>query len=131
MTHDAVQRWLDRYLEAWKTYDAAEIGDLFSADAEYRYVPWDVPVKGREAIVADWLAPRGDPARADPAGTIGGEYAPFAVEGDRAVAIGTTTYYTDTTRTKVARKYWNAWLLEFDVDRRCRSFVEYYLKPSA
>ena len=31
MTHDDVQEWLDRYVEAWRSYDEAAIGDLFSA----------------------------------------------------------------------------------------------------
>ena len=34
---------------------AEAIGDLFGDDAEYRYHPWDEPVIGRDAIVADWL----------------------------------------------------------------------------
>src|SRR5919106_2428349 len=50
------QGWLDRYVAAWQSYDAAAIGDLFTADAAYRYHPWDAePVNGRDAIVADWV----------------------------------------------------------------------------
>ena len=35
----------------------AKIGDLFSEDALYFYSPFDElnPLRGREAIVADWL----------------------------------------------------------------------------
>ncbi len=55
MTHADVQRWLDRYIAAWSSYDPKAIGDLFTDDAEYRYQPWADPVVGREAIVADWL----------------------------------------------------------------------------
>ena len=55
----AFQAWLDRYVAAWKSYDPAAIGALFSEDAEYRYHPEDEPVVGRAAIVADWLEDRG------------------------------------------------------------------------
>ena len=59
MTRADVQRWLDRYVAAWKSYDAAEIADLFSAEAEYRYHPWDEPGP----------RPRGDRRRLDRART--------------------------------------------------------------
>jgi len=32
-----VDRWLARYVAAWKSGDPAEIGDLFSAGCRYRY----------------------------------------------------------------------------------------------
>ncbi len=54
LSHDDVQGWLDRYVEAWQSYDPGAIGDLFSADADYRYHPNDEPVRGRDAIVADY-----------------------------------------------------------------------------
>ena len=56
MTNDDVQRWLDRYVVAWKSYDVAAIGDLFTGEAEYRYHPGDEPIVGREAIRAYWQA---------------------------------------------------------------------------
>ena len=126
MTHDDVQRWLDRYVEAWKSYDPAAIGELFTADAEYRYHPWDEPVSGREAIVADWLAPGGKPAQRDDADTYDAAYSAWAVDGDRAVAVGTSDYFKDASRTVRDRRYHNTYLLEFDADGRCRSFTENY-----
>ncbi|HSL97567.1 MAG TPA: nuclear transport factor 2 family protein [Candidatus Deferrimicrobiaceae bacterium] len=129
MTHAEVQAWLNRYVEAWFAYDAIRIGELFSADAEYRYHPQDEPLRGRDAIVADWLNPGGDPAGRDAPGTVEGRYEPFAVDGARAVAIGTTTYWADATRATVEHRYYNSWLLEFDADGRCRSFTEYFMRP--
>ena len=126
MTRADVQRWLDRYVAAWKSYDAAEIADLFSADAEYRYHPWDDPVRGREAIVADWIAPVGSASSRDAEGTYDAAYEAWAVDGDRAVAVGTSDYFTDASRTKRDRRYHNVYLLEFDADGRCRSFTENY-----
>jgi ketosteroid isomerase-like protein len=42
LTHEAVQAWLDTYLHAWETYDAADVEALFTEDAEYRYHPFDL-----------------------------------------------------------------------------------------
>jgi len=126
MTHDDVQHWLDRYVAAWKSYDGAAIGDLFSANAEYRYHPWDEPVRGREAIVADWIAPNGNASSRDAEGTYDAAYEAWAVDGDRAVAVGTSDYFTDASRTTRDRRYHNVYLLEFDADGRCRSFTENY-----
>ncbi len=126
MTHDEVQTWLDRYVTAWRSYDPDAIGDLFTDDAEYRYHPWDKPVRGREAIIADWLAPDGDATRRDATGTYDGHYTPFAVEGDRAVAKGTSEYFTEPGG-PLDRRYHNVYLLEFAPDGRCRSFTEYFI----
>jgi ketosteroid isomerase-like protein len=128
MTRDDVQRWLDRYIAAWQRYDAAEIGDLFAADAEYRYHPGDDPVRGRDAIVADWLAPGGDPDARDRPGTWDARYEPFAVDGTRAVAVGETVYHVEGDRASILKRYANVFVLEFDGDGRCRSFTEHYMK---
>ena len=64
LTHDAVQRWIDAYVNAWRTYDPAAIGALFAEKATYAYHPYDrgeEVVQGREAIVADWLEERDEP----------------------------------------------------------------------
>jgi len=42
-----VDRWLRAYVEAWKSYDSKQIGELFSEDVRYRYHPHDEPVVGR------------------------------------------------------------------------------------
>ena len=129
MTHDDVQAWLDRYVAAWESYDPDLIGALFSEDAEYRYHPADDPLRGREAIVADRLNPGGDPAKRDAPGTFAAAYAPYAVDDEAAVSVGTSTYWTDATRSEVKATYYNVYLLAFDDIGRCRSFTEYYVKP--
>ena len=122
MTRDEIRRWLEDYAEAWHTYDPEQIGDLFSPNAEYRYHPWDEPVAGRDAIIANWLENR------DAEGTYDGSYEPFAVEDDRAVAVGLSRYWTDAKRTALARVYHNVFLLRFDGEGRCASFTEVFLK---
>ena len=121
MTHDDVQLWLDRYVAAWTTYDPAAIGDLFAEGATYRYHPWDDdPVEGREAIVANWLENRDEP------GTWDAHYDAWAVEGDRATAIGESRYRNPDGSFRTL--YYNLWALRFDEHKRCVDFVEYYME---
>jgi hypothetical protein len=118
MTHDDVRAWLDAYVDAWRTYDPASIAALFAEDATYAYHPWDEGadvVRGRDAIVANWLEER------DPPGSWEASYRPLLVEGERAVATGTTSYATGDT-------YWNLWVLRFREDGRCSGFVEWYME---
>jgi hypothetical protein len=124
MDRHAVQTWLDRYVAAWRANDHATIVDLFARDADYRWHPWDEPVRGNEAIAAAWLEEPDDPDRWD------AWYEPVAVEGDVAVATGTSTYF-DRDR-KPERTYDNAFVLRFDDEGRCRSFTEFFmLRPDA
>ena len=46
-----VDRWLQAYVGAWKSYDPDQIGELFSKDVRYRYHPHDDPVAGRAELV--------------------------------------------------------------------------------
>jgi ketosteroid isomerase-like protein len=131
MDRPTVQAWLDRYVEAWKTYDRATITDLFSADATYRYHPYDDGddvVRGREAIVRAWLEPDGDQSGRDEPGSYDAHYEPHAVEGDRAVAVGWSSYWKDETRSTLEQVYDNVFLLRFDGDGRCADFTELFMK---
>ena len=122
MTHDEVQKWLDGYIEAWASNDGATIGDLFTEDAVYSYRPWEndeVTVRGRDTIVSHWLRQPDDPA------TWEASYQPYAVEGDRAVAVGWSRYRA--TGNESERTYHNAYLLEFGDDGRCSSFHEFWM----
>jgi uncharacterized protein (TIGR02246 family) len=121
MDAEAVAEWLDRYVEAWRTYDAKLIGELFSENAEYRYHPSDEPIRGRKAIIASWVENADDP------GTYEASYRPAAVDGDMAVATGTSTYF-DAPGGKVVRVYDNCYLMRFDREGRCREFTEWDVK---
>jgi uncharacterized protein (TIGR02246 family) len=120
MEHDDVQKWLDDYVAAWKSYDAEAIAALFTEDCEYSYRPHGDTVRGRDAIVRSWL--EDDP---DTPGTYEASYAPFAVEGERAVAVGTSSY------TEPELVYDNCYLLRFDADGRCAEFTEFFMKRQA
>jgi hypothetical protein len=124
-----VQGWLDRYVEAWLTYEPALIGDLFSTDVEYRYHPYDEPVVGREAVVASWLgetSEEGSSSR-DAPGTYEASYAPVAVDGDVAVATGTSSY-RDEAGGPFTKVFHNCYVMRFDADGRCREFTEFYVR---
>lgn len=122
---ERVQRWLDAYSHAWETYDPAEIGALFTDDAEYRWHPWDegdAVARGRAQIVAAWLKDR------DQAGTYRGEYKPLLIQGDQATAVGISTYYTDANQTAIAHVFYNLWVLRFADNGQCSSFTEWYMR---
>jgi len=129
LTREHVQAWLNSYSHAWETYDRNDIAALFSENAEYRWHPADDPEKGRDTIVDAWLNPGGNASDRDAPGTYKGEYEVYAVDGNRAVAVGTSTYWKDATRHQIDRVYYNNWLLEFDDEGKCSSFTEYWMLP--
>ena len=116
MDQPAFGEWLDRYIAAWRSGDAADIAALFSADADYVYGPYRTPVHGRDAIVADWLA------HPDAPGSWEAEYRPLAVDGDVAVAIGESRYPAE------GRTYSNVFVCRFDGDGRCSEFREWFME---
>jgi ketosteroid isomerase-like protein len=121
MDRESVQAWLDKYVEAWRTYDPEQIGDLFSENALYFYSPFDDPVRGRDAIVADW---RKEP---NPVGSWEARYVPVAVEGDVGVAQGRSRYFAPDGR--IEREFDNIFVLHFDEAGRCTRFTEWYMEP--
>jgi hypothetical protein len=117
MTHDDADRWLQAYVEAWRSYERDAIAALFTEDARYRYHPWDEAIEGRDAIVEDWLANPDDPDSWQ------ASYAAWAVQGDRVVATGTSRY--DDADGK--RTYHNVFLITFAADGRAREFTELFM----
>ena len=117
-----VARWLGEYVEAWKSYDPDAIRALLAEDCEYSYRPHGDTIKGREAIVKSWI--EDDP---DATGTYDATYEAYAVEGDRAVAVGSTTY----TKDGATRVFDNAFLLRFDASGRCAEFTEFFMERRA
>ena len=75
MNREFLQEWLEKYVDAWRTYEPEKIGNLFSENALYFYSPFDedIPLRGREAILADWLK------EPDPVGSWEANYSPVAV----------------------------------------------------
>jgi len=129
MDHETAQDWLDRYVEAWRSYDPDDISRLFSEDVAYRYHPYDEPIAGRDAVVASWLgeSPSANASTRDAPGTYDAEYSPVAVDGDTVVATG-TSQYREAPDGPVVRTYENCFVMRFDGEGRCRDFTEYYLR---
>jgi hypothetical protein len=127
-----VASWLEAYVEAWKSYDRQQIEALFSEDVRYRYHPYDEPIAGRDAVVESWLG-EGDHEGAsspDERGTYDATYAPVAVDGDLAVATGTSTYFVEPDGA-VDTVYDNCFVIRFDGEGRCSEFTEWYVKRPA
>ena len=126
---EQVERWLEDYVAAWKSYDRDAIAALFSDHVEYRYHPWDEPVRGPDAVAAAWLGesePEGASSR-DDAGTYDAQYHAFAVEDDLAVAVGQSSY-RETPDGPVTRVFDNCFLLRFDAHGRCSEFTEWFME---
>ena len=121
LTTEAVQAWLDRYVEAWRSNDPAQIRALFAEDATYAYTPWDEPLRGPDAIVDSWLenpdAPDSWEAR----------YEPVALNGNLAVVRGRSRYF-DSDRTQVRTEYDNVFMIRFDGGGRATDFTEWYIE---
>ena len=125
-----VDGWLKKYVEAWKSYDRDEIAALFGDDVIYRYHPYDEPVRGRQAVVASWLE-EGDYAdeasTRDQPGTYEALYRAVAVDGDSAVATGTSTYFAEPGGA-VKEVFDNCFVMRFDESGRCREFTEWFMQ---
>ncbi len=119
MDAERLTRWLADYVEAWKSYDRELIAALFSERASYRYHPADEPIVGVEAIVDSWLDEPDAPESWE------AHYEPYAIEGDRAVATGTSTYFDKAGALRAV--YDNCFTLRFDPDGRCREFREHFM----
>jgi hypothetical protein len=116
-----VDDWLRAYVAAWRTYDRAQIEALFSDEVEYRYHPYDEPLRGREAVVASWLG-----SDRDAEGTYDASYAAVAVDGDMAIATGSSTYFAEPGGA-VKQIYDNCFVIRFDGEGRCRAFTEWFM----
>ena len=129
MDRAQVDRWLEAYVAAWRSYDREAIEALFAEDIEYRYHPYDEPLRGRAAVVASWLGEANDPRAStrDEPGTYDAEYGTAAVDGDVAVAIGHTSY-RDEAGSPVTRVFDNCFVMRFAEDGRCREFTEWYVE---
>jgi ketosteroid isomerase-like protein len=129
VTKEDVDRWLADYVGAWNTYDPEQIAALFSEDIAYRYQPYDDPIEGRDEVVKAFRAEGDHPeagTRDDP-GTYEAEYHCVAVDGDVAVATGSSSY-KDSPDGPVARVYDNCFVMRFDSEGRCREFTEWFIK---
>lgn len=115
-----VAAWLDAYVAAWGSYDRERIGALFAENARYRYHPFDEPIRGRDAIVDSWFD------EPDAPGSYEAAYEPVAVEGEVAVATGTSTYTNPDGSLRTV--YDNCFVMRFDAAGLCAEFTEWFVE---
>ena len=111
------------------TYDRRQVEALFAEDISYRYHPYDDPIKGRATVVDSWLEAgelSGASGRDEP-GTYEASYRAVAVDGDVAVATGTSSY-RDESGGEIKRIYDNCFVMRFDAEGRCSEFTEWFMK---
>ena len=117
----ALEEWMHRYVEAWRSNDPETIGALFTDDATHRYDPFqEPPITGRQAIVESWLETPDEP------GTWEMRYEALAVNGDLGVVRCWTTYAA--AQSDGGRGYSNIFVVRLDTDGRCGDFTEWYMK---
>jgi hypothetical protein len=120
MDRRAVEQWVDRYEQLWRTSGTDRLGDLFDHDASYRASPWDPPVVGLADIAHFWDAEREGP---DEEFTMTSEV--VAVDGEAAVVRVAVEYGA------MGDRWRDLWVLTFTADGRCSSFEEWPFAPPA
>src|SRR5919197_5515905 len=104
---EQVQTWVDGYVRAWSSNEPADIGQLFANDAAYYTAPYRAPWRGRDAIIANWLARKDEP------GQWRFTWQPLVLGQDVAVIHGQTTY-----RTTQPHEYSNLGVIRLDASGR-------------
>jgi ketosteroid isomerase-like protein len=123
LTRDQFAAWLTRYIEAWRSGDQSDIGDLFSEDVSYSQNGGQTTIAGREAVVTDWLEESYQPDASWEA-----YYEPLTIEEEIHVAVGSTRYLREM---GVREEFSNIFVCRFDDDGRCRELREWWmLAPS-
>jgi hypothetical protein len=113
-------RWLTEYVAAWRSYDREQITALFAENARYRYHPYDEWIQGREEIVESWFDEPDEP------GSYEAAYEPAAIDGEVAVAVGSSTYTNPDG--SIRATYDNCFVMRFDPAGRCAEFTEYFIE---
>jgi hypothetical protein len=119
MKREQVSAWVERYVQPWRSNAPGDIERLFAADATYATGPFDEPWRGREAIVAGWLARKDEP------GTWTFRSEVLATTPEGGVVRGWTTYPAD------QQEFSNIWLIALDDDGQCSAFTEWWVERPA
>lgn len=113
------QRFLDSYLDAWRTNDPDSIRALFAPDATYRSGAGDLePAVGIDEIIARWNEERDAPGTWSYSGDVD-------LQTTRAAVIRGVTTYTEGPKSGT---YVNVWLVRFADDGRASEFQDWWFQ---
>ena len=119
MDRGAVERWVDRYEQLWRTPETDHLVELFRPDATYLPSPWAQPLDGLDEIAQFWESGRDGP---DEVFTMSSDV--VAVDADTAVVRVFVDYAGSD-----AGRWRDLWVLRFAPDGRCSSFEEWPFAP--
>lgn len=115
-----IERWIDDYVEAWRTPGTDTVTTLFSPEATYSQGPYRDPVRGLAAIAEMWEAERPEGERFDISHEV------VATEGDTSVVRVEVDY-----RAPHEQQWRDLWIVVLGADGRCRHFEEWPFAPPA
>jgi uncharacterized protein (TIGR02246 family) len=112
-----VERWVEAYVEAWRTAGTEALARVFTEDATYSPSPWAAPLVGLAAIGEFWEAERDGPGEGfDLTSDV------IAVEAPTAVVRVSVDYATSS-------RWRDLWVLQLEQDGRCCVFEEWPFAP--
>ena len=117
------EAWLRGYETAWEKRDAQAAAELFTADAEYYWTPFDTPQRGRAEIAAVW-----DKAVSQQR-DIDFRYEILAVNGANGIARWHTKLTAVPANTPVELD--GILVATFGTNRQCQVFREWWHTPAA
>jgi ketosteroid isomerase-like protein len=114
----ALENWIDRYEQAWRSAGTSLVADLFAPEATYSMAPFEEPHRGLAAIERLWETERDGP---DEEFTLETEI--VAVDGDTGVVRAEVEY------AQAPRRYRDLWIVRLAGDGRCVAFEEWPYWP--
>ena len=118
MNHDSFKSWLDAYGHAWESGDPRAAAEIFTNDATYQEVPFDEPMRGREAIAEYWSknVSEQDQVRFG--------YEILATTQDKGIARWWSSFIDIPSKARV--KLDGIFVLSLDSENRCDVFQEWW-----
>lgn len=124
LTLDQLTRWLRGYFDAWVSNDPRVVAALFSEDAVYFYGDFLAPSRGRDTIVARWIA---NPEQQT---GIESRFEPLAAGGDTGIAHWHVAYNSGT-RGGRRMEIDGILVLRFNAALECVEHREWYARREA
>jgi len=118
LTAPALEAWLARYKQAWEQRDPAQAAALFSADAPYHEMPFDLPKAGRTGIRDYWATVTADQRNVDFKSQI------VAVTGQTGIARWSASLTSAASGTRVELD--GVFILRFDDSGLCSELREWW-----